>query len=562
MAQGMVPMSNDKEAKAQRLAALCRELADCKMEVRRHGLIQESLRRSEARFRAIVSTAAEGIVTVNERGIIQLFNPAAERIFGYATSEVIGTPIAVLMPYLPTPLRPGDVGPSPLIGENKTVSGLREVVGKRKDGSLFPLEFTVSEFRDDHERFFAAILRDISERKEAEDALRESEERFRNLIEGSIQGILVHRDWKPLFANHAFATLLGYDSPEEILALESLSAHIAPHERARVDAHAEACQNGTKISVQWEYLAIRKDGVPVTLEKVVRLVNWQGAPATQCTVIDVTERKRAEERARMHQAELMHMARLSTMGELATTLAHELNQPLTAIVTYTEGVARRLRAGEAIGAGFREVLERTAVMAKRAAQILRGIRDFVRKQEIARQPVDLNAAIAAAIDLTGSEARHKGIAVVVDLAKGLPQVKGSFIQLEQVVLNLIRNAFEAMESTLAGEHVLRVSTARNVSEEIHLTVQDTGPGLPPELGLRVMEPFVTTKKNGLGMGLAISRTIVEAHGGRLWVSSPLGGGTMVHVALPSPPEAPAPDSRVRQARPPARSSTTISERPA
>ncbi len=208
-------------------------------------------------------------------------------------------------------------------------------------------------------------------------------------------------------------------------------------------------------------------------------------------------------------------------------------------MAYTQGVARRLRAGEPIGTDFREVLEQTAAMAKRAAHILRGIRDFVRKQEGARQPVDLNAAIGAAIDLTANEARQKGIAVAMSLGKGLPQVKGNFIQLEQVVLNLVRNAIEAMESTIEGEHVLRVSTAKKVSEEIELAIRDSGPGLPPALGLQVMEPFVTTKKAGLGMGLAISRTIVEAHGGRLWISSPRGGGTIFHVALPTLRDAPA-----------------------
>jgi C4-dicarboxylate-specific signal transduction histidine kinase len=304
--------------------------------------------------------------------------------------------------------------------------------------------------------------------------------------------------------------------------------------------------------VQWEYLALRKDGVALTLEKVVRLVNWQGSPAIQCTVIDITERKQAEARARLHQAELMHMARLSTMGELATTLAHELNQPLTAIVTYTEGVARRLRAGEPISTGFREVLEQTAALAKRAAHILRGIRDFVRKHEVARQSVDLNAVIGAAIDLTASEAQHKGIAVAIDLAEGLPHVKGSFIQLEQVVLNLVRNAIEAMESIFGEGHVLTVSTAKDVNEAIELTVQDTGPGLPPELGLRVLEPFVTSKKTGLGMGLTISRTIVEAHGGHLQVSSLPGGGTRAQVLLPTLRAAPLRQPRVKRPRAPTR----------
>jgi PAS domain S-box-containing protein len=492
----------------------------------------ESLKERENKIRMLLKTAAEGIVTINQRAIVDSMNPSAERMFGYTSSEVIGHNVRVLMPspyreehdhYIENYLR---------TGQAKIIGLGREVLGQRKDGSTFPIEIAISEFTHGRQKFFAGVMRDVTERKAAEQALRQSEERFRNLAEGSIQGIYCHRDWKPLFINQAYARILGYDTPEEVVALGSLHQCVAPEDRAHLQSYHDALDRGDAIPTPCEYEALRRDGSRAVLQCMMCRIQWDGHAAVQGTVIDITQRKRAEERAKRREAELAHMARLSTLGEMATALAHELNQPLTAIVSYAEGAARRFRSANEADRKLIEVLDHTSTLGKRAAEILRSIRNYVKRTDSRRERIHINEVISEAIQLTNIEARWKGTTASVDLAPDLPAVEGNFVQLEQVVLNLIRNALEAIEETDSGPCRLIVRTLMNEAHEIELTVQDSGGGILPEMAKQMYDPFVTGKQEGLGMGLTICRTIVEAHGGKLWSTPNADEGTTFHVQLP------------------------------
>jgi two-component system sensor kinase FixL len=286
------------------------------------------------------------------------------------------------------------------------------------------------------------------------------------------------------------------------------------------------------IGIGREVLGQRKNGTIFPMELAVGEVRAQGRRFFAGFVRDVSARQRAEQRVQELQSELIHVARLSAMGEMATALAHELNQPLTAVINYAQ-TARALlerRPGEAAGDLF-GLLEKTAQQASRAGQIIRRLRQFVAKGETDRTLEDINAVVEEASTLALIGAGGKGIAARRVLAVDLSPVLLDKIQIHQVIINLIRNSIDALDGVARREIV--ISTGQVGQEAVEIAIADTGVGLAPEIADRLFQPFVTTKPSGLGIGLSICRSIVDAHGGRLWASDNPGGGTVFHVSLPA-----------------------------
>jgi signal transduction histidine kinase len=247
---------------------------------------------------------------------------------------------------------------------------------------------------------------------------------------------------------------------------------------------------------------------------------------------DVTELRQSAAAARQRQEELTHVQRLSTLGELAAGLAHEINQPLAAIVNYARGSARRLRDDPDTAAAVLPAIDSIASEAMRAGEVIRRLRRLIRKGAPRQEWVDVNALVDEAVRMVEPDARQRAVRVEVFLASILPPLLGDGIQIEQVVINLLRNAIEAM--TAGGDRrVLQVTTRRSDGGGIELAVRDTGPGLPTGMAETIFDPFISTKSGGLGMGLSISRTIVEAHQGRLWASANPDGGMTFRVELPT-----------------------------
>jgi signal transduction histidine kinase len=242
-----------------------------------------------------------------------------------------------------------------------------------------------------------------------------------------------------------------------------------------------------------------------------------------------------EEAVRRHQAELAHVARVSLIGEMAAGLAHELNQPLSAVVNFTRGCERRLRLGGAVSAEIVDALEQASAQALRAAEIVRRMRNFVRKEEPRLSRVDLNDLVRKVAQLAEPDGRHQGIRVHLALASSVPEVCVDSIQIEQVILNLVRNGFEAMNDGALVEKTLSVHTAAPDDAHVDVAISDTGIGLAPDLRERIFEPFFSTKPSGLGLGLSISRSIIKAHGGRLSVESDIGRGTTFRFTLAAEP---------------------------
>jgi two-component system sensor histidine kinase TtrS len=247
---------------------------------------------------------------------------------------------------------------------------------------------------------------------------------------------------------------------------------------------------------------------------------------------DITEQKRAEEDARQHQAELARVARLSTLGEMASGIAHEINQPLTAISTNAQASVRLLESNPPDTSLCMEVMERIATQASRAGEIIRQVRRFVKKEPLERSEVDINTLVSAVVVLIRPELRRAHVKLVLDLQPGLPGVAVQPIQIEQVILNLAKNAIEALDEAPVDRRSLTIETRLEPAEQIQVTVRDTGPGLQEDLLESLFNPFVTSKADGMGLGLSISNGIIQAHGGRLTAHSPPDGGAEFSFFIP------------------------------
>ncbi len=247
---------------------------------------------------------------------------------------------------------------------------------------------------------------------------------------------------------------------------------------------------------------------------------------------EIAERKRAEHEARQHRNELAHFGRVSIIGEMATSLAHELNQPLTVISGCAQFCINSLRSRKGTPEQLLDAMEQTAEQANRANEVIRRVRSFIHKEEPERQPVDVNEIIRGLANLLRTDAREHNSELQLELAEPMPLVMADPIQVQQIILNLAHNGIEAMDDCGSVSRCLSIHTSGQSNGVIEVAVRDRGVGIPSDSLDRIFDPFFTTKPQGLGMGLAISRTIVEAHGGRLWATSDVSDGTVFHFTLP------------------------------
>jgi len=358
----------------------------------------------EAHLQSILDTVPEAMIVVDERGVMQSFSSAAERLFGYTADEALGRNVKILMPNPYCDAHDGYMERYLTTGERRIIGIGRVVVGLRKDNSTFPMELAVGEMRSGNRRFFTGFIRDL------------------------------------------------------------------------------------------------------------------------------TERQKTEARLQELQSELVHISRLTAMGEMASTLAHELNQPLSAILNYLKGSRRMLEgAGDEQSATLRGALEKASEQAMRAGQIIRRLRDFVSRGETERRVESIKKLVEEASALALVGVKDRGIRVQFQFDPAVDLVLADRVQIQQVVLNLIRNAMDAMETSDKRDLVLIVASEGETHARISVT--DTGSGISPDIADQLFTPFLTTKRQGMGVGLSISRTIVEAHGGRIWVEANPGGGTIFHFTL-------------------------------
>ena len=364
--------------------------------------------------------------------------------------------------------------------------------------------------------------------------LEQQQELILNSVAEGIYG--VDLEGRTTFVNRSLVNLTGWKADELIGANQHEILHHShadgrPHPADECPVYATFRDNRPRFvddDVFW-----RKDGTSFPVEYSSTPIRGEEGTTLGTVVVfrDVTERKEAEERVRRHQAELAHVARLSTLGEMASAIAHELNQPLTAIATNARACVRMLESSRDGGEHCSDVMERIAAQAERAGEVIRQIRHFVRKEPPDLRPTPLRLIFDTVLGLLRPEVRRAGVELVIDQAERDLWVVAQEIQIEQVLLNLGRNAIEAMAEA-PGPRRLVLWASPCGEGHIALAVTDTGPGLATDIRERVFEPFVTTKPQGMGLGLSISAGIIEAHGSVLIVDSEPGSGTSFQFTLP------------------------------
>jgi PAS domain S-box-containing protein len=486
----------------------------------------ETLAPSEARMRAVLEAAVDGIISIDERGVIQTVNPAAERLFGYRADEMIGQNVKMLMPLPFQREHDGYLARYLATGEKRIIGIGREAVGLRKDGTTFPVDLSIAEARLGRERIFAGIVRDITERKRAEEA----RSQLAAIVESSDDAIISKTlDGTILTWNAGAERLYGYRAAEVkgcSIALIVPPDH--PEEMPRILQRIKAGENVE----HYDTVRIRRDGQRLDVSLTVSPIKNVAGQIIGASAIarDITAQKRTNEEIRAMTQQLWHAAKLASVGELAASIAHELNNPLATVSLRIESTLARTPADDPRRKGLEVVAQET----KRMGDLVANLLQFSRRGVEQVSTVDVREELTKAVELIHHHLRKRSILVTREFAPETATIYADRQKLRQVFLNLLTNASDAMPQ--GGKLTLRTAPAAlHISTPaVLIEFADTGVGIPPEHLERVMEPFFTTKEEGkgTGLGLAICRRVVQEHNGTIQIASEPNKGSTVRLVLP------------------------------
>jgi len=373
---------------------------------------------------------------------------------------------------------------------------------------------------------------DIEDRKRATDALRESETQWREVFEHNpVMYFMLDPTGTVLSVNGFGAAQLGYTADE--LVGQSVLKVFFEEDREFVRGNVAACLENVGRSHSWEGRKVRKDGTVLWVRENAKAVR-SGAqqPIVLVACEDVTERKRAAEELHEAQTELAHAIRLTTLGEMTASIAHEVNQPLAAVVSHAEACLRWLERETPDLDEVREAVESIVKDGKRAGEVIRRVRGLAHKTATQKTPLDLNDVVREVVALVEHELLSRRVSLRMELTPALPAVLADRVQLQQVIINLMMNGIEAMQAVTDRPRDLVIRSCQDEEHEVLLSVQDRGTGISAESADRLFKAFFTTKSSGMGMGLSICRSIIEAHGGRVWAVPNVPHGAAFHFTLP------------------------------
>ncbi|MEN6424449.1 MAG: PAS domain S-box protein [Phycisphaerales bacterium] len=510
----------------QRLRLVAQVFANAKLRRR----AEEALRASETRLRSIVRATPAGIGLVSNRTMLEVNDRVCEMV-GYRREELANKDARILYP---TQEEYEYVGREAARQIEERGEGVIESRWQHRDGSIIHVLLCLAPLdpADLCQGITFAVL-DVTARKQAEAALKESEQNYREVFNAANDAVLIHDPVTGVIldVNKTMLDIYGYTYEEALQCLpgRAESEDSAYSQRQALDRIHRAADGEPQL---FEWLSKKKNGDPVWEEVNLRIAMIGGKRRVLAVVRDITDRKNAEAQAQQHLAELTRAWHANTLGEMASGLAHELNQPLCAIVNYSNGCLRLTRRQDYSMDTVKDSIERIAMQAQRAADIVKRIRGLIGRREPQRTALDLESILADAVYMLREDAAAHNVTIVSRLRANLPKIKGDNVEIEQVVLNLMRNAMEAMNDPEIAHRNLTISSCLTDRHEIEITVQDTGRGISPELSERVFDSFFTTKPGGLGIGLSLSRRIIEAHDGRLWAESDGRSGATFRFTLP------------------------------
>jgi two-component system, LuxR family, sensor kinase FixL len=482
---------------------------------------------------ALMEAAVDAVIVIDHHGVITAVNDATSHMFGYRADELLGENVLTLMP---EPHRGAhDVYLRDYFATNVArIIGIgREVPARRKDGGIFPAHLSVGRIAGSPPRFIG-ILRDVTAQHDAARVLKLERDRANAYLELNDSILLMLDAGRRVEEiNARGADILGA-SRQEILGRDWLDFMRGDGERTQAATLLESALDGTRTRErEFDGRNAAGEELRVYWRCIARRATDGTCAGWLCSGHDVTDRQRREEEVLLAQERLTRVAHFATLGEMAAGVAHELNQPLTAITTYARACERHLDHAPPDFGEVREAVREIGAEGLRAGEIIRRLRQLVRGDASEPRITDINQLVGELRVLIAADARAHGVRLRFELSPDLPPVRVDPAQIQQVILNLVRNALEAVADSPAQVRAIDLTTRLADGGDVEIRVLDNGPGVSPALRPRLFEPFCSSKEHGTGLGLAISRTIVHAHKGSIGTRPAEPHGAEFFVRLPA-----------------------------
>ncbi|MEJ2652329.1 MAG: PAS domain S-box protein [Gammaproteobacteria bacterium] len=497
--------------------------------------IMDALAETGSKYRALFENNMDGVLLTTPEGGILAANPEAQNILGYSEDELSKIGRKGVLDY-------SDPRLAPALAERERTGRYRSgLTALRKDGSRRQLEVASQTFKDrSGRRMSSTIIRDITEFERTRESLVASENKFRTLFDNSRDALLVNSppEWRFTWANRSAARLFGVEREGELLSMTPWD--ISPEFQPDGMLSSEKVRQMVEIMLRdgshsFEWIHKRRDGTTFPAEVLLTRMEVNGEALVLGSIRDISLRKTLEKQVQERRSEMDMLQKTQIATQTAAAIAHELNQPLLAVASYTEAALLMLNAAKPDLAKIRQTIKKGERQALRAGKSMRDLLAHLGSKEFASESFDLNKEIKGTVATIRSEHQLE-FRAVFHLEQNLPLVQANRAHMRRVLINLLHNGIEAMQHASVPQPSITV-TVRTMKEQnvAQVTIQDNGPGIKQSDIHRLFQPFFSTKPDGIGMGLCISRSLIEANGGQLWIDPDEGPGATFHLTIPFAP---------------------------